>query len=161
MARVRSPGGSAGRAGCGPQVHVRYFEEPPAHHVDGDPGLLEDGVAEGADYAPTKPPGADPTRLGTTDEATGLSTEGLPNTAQVEDQRRRVENGTGLTHGVDGESAPNERCDARGSRRLVPELSDGLKELVWRAEQLDAAAQTCKGPFHPSRFCRRRRMRRT
>ena len=121
------------------------------------PAFLEPSHLEKADRGHGNP---DPTRFGTTDEATGLSTEGLPNTAQVEDQRRRVENGTGLTHGVDGESAPNERCDARGSRRLVPELSDGLKELVWRAEQLDAAAQTCKGPFHPSRFGRRRRMRR-
>ena len=43
---------------------------------------------------------------------------------------------------------------------LVPELSDGLKELVGSAEQLDAAAQTCKGPFRPNRFRRRRRMRR-
>ena len=47
----------------------------------------------------------------------GALDRGLLNAAQVEDQRRRVENGTGLTHDVDGESAPNERCDARGSRR--------------------------------------------
>jgi len=42
----------------------------------------------------------------------------------------------------------------------VPELSDGLKELVGSAEQLDAAAQTGKRPFRPSRFRRRRWMRR-
>ena len=43
---------------------------------------------------------------------------------------------------------------------LVPELSDGLKELVGSAEQLDAAAQTGKRPFRPSRFRRRGWMRR-
>src|SRR5213596_3791146 len=78
------------------------------------PAFLEPSHVEKADRGHGNP---DPTRFGTTDEATGFSTEGLVNAAQVEDQRRRVENGTGLTHGVDGESAPNERCDARGSRR--------------------------------------------
>jgi len=78
------------------------------------PAFLELSHLEKADRGHGNP---DPTRFGTTDEAAGLSTEGLLDAAQVEDQRRRVENGTGLTHGVDGESAPNERCDARGSRR--------------------------------------------
>src|SRR5205814_602661 len=70
------------------------------------PAFLELSHLEKADRGHGNP---DPTRFGTTDEATGLSAESLLNAAQVEDQRRRIENGTGLTHGVDGESAPNER----------------------------------------------------
>jgi hypothetical protein len=55
-----------------------------------------------------------PTRLGTTEEATGLSAEGLLSAAQVEDQGRRVENGAGLKHDGDEESAANAGCDVRG-----------------------------------------------
>ena len=121
------------------------------------PAFLEPSHVEKADRGHGNP---DPTRFGTTDEAAGLSTEGLLNAAQVEDQRRRVENGTGLTHGVDGESAPNERCDARGSRRTRAGAlgwSEGARRECRAAGRCRADLQ---GPFRPSRFRRRRQMRR-
>ena len=120
------------------------------------PAFLELSHLEEADRGHGNP---DPTRFGTTDEATELSAEGLLNAAQVEDQRRRIEAPVSRTAWT-GRALQTRAATLEPHGELVPELSDGLKDLVGSAEQPDAAAQTCKGPSRASRFRRRRRVRR-